>query len=103
MSSEEKIKPWLKEIAEIISNARNQRELELLLEGLLTPSELEVLHLRWHLLRLLQQGLTQREISKQLKISLGKIARGSRLLKYGSEDVTELVTRIRHEQTKNEE
>lgn len=98
MSSGAKIKPWLEEIAGVFSRARSQRELELLLEGLLTPSELEVLHLRWHLLQLLQEGLTQREISKQLGVSLGKIARGSRLLKYGSEEFTELVRRIRQEQ-----
>ncbi|HPY89794.1 MAG TPA: Trp family transcriptional regulator [Lentisphaeria bacterium] len=94
MSQDQKIKPWVQELAGIIGQARDQHELEVLLEGLLTPSELEGLHLRWHLLRQLRKGCTQREISRNLGVSLGKIARGSRLLKYGSEDFSQLFERL---------
>ncbi len=94
MPQEQKITPWVQELAAIISLTRDRHELEVLLEGLLTPSELEGLHLRWHLLTQLRQGRTQREISRDLGISLGKIARGSRLLKYGSDDFTGLMERL---------
>ena len=73
MSQDQKIKPWVQELAGIIGQARDQHELEVLLEGLLTPSELEGLHLRWHLLRQLRKGCTQREISRNLGVSLGTI------------------------------
>ena len=94
MHQDQKITPWVQELAGIIGQARDQHELEVLLEGLLTPSELEGLHLRWHLLKQLRKGCTQREISRNLGVSLGKIARGSRLLKYGSEDFASLMERL---------
>lgn len=51
--------------------------------ALLTPREREKIALRWRLLCLLQKGLTQRAVAAQLGISLCKITRGSRELKYG--------------------
>ena len=49
---------------------------------------------RWRLMVLLLQGTTQREISHELGISLGKIARGSRLLKYGPPSFRDLANRL---------
>ena len=51
------------------------------LGDILTPSEARKLCQRWRLVKLLNQGKTQREIAKTLKISLCKITRGSRELK----------------------
>lgn len=53
------------------------------LEALLTPAERKRLVLRWRLVRLLAAGMTQRDIAARLKVSLCKITRGSRELKYG--------------------
>ena len=50
--------------------------------------------MRWRLLVLLERGTTQRDIARELGISLGKIARGSRLLKYGPEEFRALLLRI---------
>ena len=70
-------------LRDIFSLPGNARELESLLEGLLTPQEAEEMVKRWQLLQRLLTDEPQRKIAQELGISLGTIARGSRLLKYG--------------------
>lgn len=94
MVLEPKLAPWVDELSDILSRTRNRGELAVVLQGLLTPSELEGIHLRWRLLQCLEAGYTQRDIGQRLGISLGKIARGSRLLKYGEDDFCRVVRRI---------
>jgi TrpR family trp operon transcriptional repressor len=59
----------------------DRQEMELFLEELLTRGELCDVTLRWRLLELLVQGVSQRKIAEELQISLCKITRGSRILK----------------------
>lgn len=84
----------LDELSGLILQTRSRQELEVLLQALLTPQELDEVILRWRLIALLMKGTTQRDISHELGISLGKIARGSRLLKYGPPRFRELATRL---------
>lgn len=91
----------IRELAVLFIAARDQSEMETLLEGLLTPREIEEVTFRWRLLSRLVQGQTQRDISRELGVSLGKIARGSRLLKYGLPRFAELIRRV--EDTAGEE
>ena len=81
------------ELRHIFGLAQTPEDLDRLLEGLLTPQEIEELVKRWRLLRRLLQGEPQRQNAGELGISLGKIARGSRLLKYGPGDFRALVRR----------
>jgi Trp operon repressor len=85
------------DLAQILGKARNEAELKTLLGGLLAPQELEEVILRWSLLDELLGGRTQREISDRLGVSLGKIARGSRLIKYGPPEFRALFARIQQE------
>lgn len=48
--------------------------------SILTPAEIRDISLRWELVKLLDQGYSQREIARKLKVSLCKITRGSREL-----------------------
>ena len=57
------------------------RELEKFLSELLTPAELHDLVLRWELLELLEQGVSQRKVAETLGVSLCKITRGAKILK----------------------
>ena len=100
MSQKSKIAPLVRELAEIISRINDRAELETFLHGLLTPSEIEEIQRRWQLLTALADGDTQRNISSKLGISLGKIARGSRLMKYGDEKFVQTVHRIHGEMRK---
>ena len=71
------------EILTVLSNYSNRTELEDFLLDLLTPNEIVEIGKRWELIKLLVDGVPQRVIAKQLGISLGKISRGARELKYG--------------------
>jgi len=48
-----------------------------------TPAEIDDFVLRWRLMEMLQNGESQRDIAKELGISLCKITRGSRVLRTG--------------------
>jgi TrpR family trp operon transcriptional repressor len=85
------------QLAQILVKARDEAELKTLIGGLLAPQELEEVVLRWELLEELLSGRTQREISERLGVSLGKIARGSRLIKYGPPEFRELFVRIQQQ------
>ena len=68
-------------LIDILCGITDKAEMKKLFSEIFTPSELDDLTLRWKLIRELSQGKTQREVAKDLGISLCKITRGSRLLK----------------------
>lgn len=70
----------IKQIAKIISNM-DENEAYSFLTEILSESELAVLSKRWRILKMLKSGITQREISKELNVSLCKVTRGSKILK----------------------
>ena len=71
----------IKEISQKIKKlATNEEVYDFLLE-ILTESEVETLSKRWCILKMLKEGKTQREISKELGVSLCKVTRGSKILK----------------------
>ena len=71
----------LAELAEALASVGTAKEMERFLQEVLTATELRDITLRWQLLRLLVQGISQRKIADTLQISLCKITRGSRILK----------------------
>jgi len=77
-------KKHLKEINTLFASIRTPKEAEMLLSDILTPQELESVAERWQLIQALAAGKPQREIAHELKLSISKITRGSRMLKYGS-------------------
>ena len=68
-------------VAGVLAEIRSTGEMTAFLDELLTPGEVHDISLRWKLLGLLAQGVSQRRIAEELKISLCKITRGSRILK----------------------
>ena len=70
-----------RELIDIFTRTRDNKEMEVLFREIFTPSEIETLTLRWQLLKDLYEGKTQRKIAATHKISLCKITRGSKLLK----------------------
>ncbi|WP_081941864.1 Trp family transcriptional regulator [Spirochaeta lutea] len=71
----------LEQLAENLHSLEGTREVLSLLQELHTESELHNLSLRWRLMKMLDQGVSQRNIAESLGISLCKITRGSKILK----------------------
>ena len=71
----------LTELAQVLSSVRESALVEDFLRCLLTPSEIADIAGRWALVKELEQKTPQREIAKNLGVSLCKITRGSRELK----------------------
>ena len=74
----------IKEISKIIAGLKDDKKVYQILNELLTESETDVLSKRWQILKMLTEGATQREIAKELGVSLCKVTRGAKLLKENS-------------------
>ena len=81
----------ISELADVICRINNVELMKRLLQEILTPQEIDTLVLRWELLKLLDQGLSQREVARRLGISLCKITRGSRELKKENSAIKEVL------------
>jgi len=79
--SEEKFLP---ELIELFATTKNNDDMSKLLGAILTPEELQQIVKRWQIVKLLLSGATVRDTAKILKISVEKVSRGSRELKYGN-------------------
>ena len=70
----------IKEISNVLSKINDVNLIEELLNELFTENELTYLSSRWEIMKLLDKGVTQRKIAKDLHLSLCKITRGSKEL-----------------------
>jgi TrpR family trp operon transcriptional repressor len=70
----------IKEISNLLSNINDADLIEGLIKELFTEKELNNLSSRWEIVKLLDRGLTQRKIAKDLHLSLCNITRGSKEL-----------------------
>ena len=64
------------------------------LSDLLTPAERHELVARWQIVKRLAKGMSQREISKQLHITLVTINRGARVLENQSGGFQQILKRF---------
>ncbi len=71
----------LNEIAYALSRIDDKNLIEDFLRSILTEKEVKDISSRWELVKLLDEGLSQRKIAKELQLSLCKITRGSKELK----------------------
>ena len=69
-----------KELLKILSGIKDVKLMEDFLVDLLTPAEVKDIVLRWQIVKLLSQGITQREVAKKLGVSISKVERGAREL-----------------------
>ncbi|TFG64625.1 MAG: transcriptional regulator [Spirochaetales bacterium] len=82
MSQTVKVFPGaLKELCDAVSKVRDPLLIEDFLNSLLTKKELAEVSSRWALVRLIDEGVSQRQIASRLGLSLCKITRGSKELK----------------------
>ena len=68
-------------LAQALAGQKTPAAIENFLLELLTPGEVHDLQLRWELVELLVDGVSQRQIASRLGVSLCKITRGAKILK----------------------
>ncbi len=77
----ENIERPLNELASALALTTDEDLIEEFLHSLLTENEVNEVASRWALVRLMDEGMSQRKISRELGLSLCKITRGSKELK----------------------
>lgn len=78
----------IKEISKLIHGLESETQIRDFFSEILTESELETLSKRWRILCMLAQGKTQRDIARDLNVSLCKVTRGAKILKNENTIVT---------------
>jgi len=81
------------EISRALACQNNINDIKKFIIELLTKSEADTLSKRWRILKMLKEGRTQRDIAKELKVSLCKVTRGSQILKNKKSKVANFLTK----------
>jgi TrpR family trp operon transcriptional repressor len=76
-----RIEVHMKDLVQFLTEADDNAVLEKRLKALLTPNEIEEMLRRLKILELLEQGVPQRDIAKQLGVGIATVTRGSRAFK----------------------
>ena len=71
-------------LVKLIQSAKSTAELTQLLQDLLTPAELKDIEERWKILTALLEGKSQRQVQKEVGVSISKVTRASHVLQEGS-------------------
>jgi len=71
----------LNQIYHYLALLQNEDEIRRFFESMFTPGELTDLDSRWQIVKMLDAGISQRRIARELHVSLCKITRGSKELK----------------------
>ncbi len=71
----------IRELSFVLSRADDEDLIEDFLRSILTDAEIHEIASRWSLVRMMDAGSSQRQIARELGLSLCKITRGSRELK----------------------
>lgn len=79
--TEKEEKQAIKELSRALSLCDDSQLISQFLNSILTENEISEVASRWALVRLIDQGVSQRKISAELGLSLCKITRGSKELK----------------------
>ena len=85
----------VRDLYELFAAVGNAEEAKMLLTDILTPQEMESLAERWQLIQSLHAGKPQRDIARDLGISISKITRGSRMLQYGGGGFTHFLKKLK--------
>jgi TrpR family transcriptional regulator, trp operon repressor len=71
----------MKDLVQFLSEVDDELVLEKRLKVLLTPNEINEMVSRLKIIALLDEGVPQRDIAKQLGVGIATVTRGSRALK----------------------
>ncbi len=81
VSKTEQEQKWLTTLAAAFTQVNDTEAMMQFIDEIFTPAERHNIALRWRLMQMLREGVSQRLIAEELGISLCKITRGSKILK----------------------
>lgn len=76
-----RIEVHMKDLVQFLTEVDDELVLEKRLKVLLTPNEISEMVSRLKIIALLDEGVPQRDIAKQLGVGIATVTRGSRALK----------------------
>ena len=85
----------LSEMSTTLAHTDDPELIEDFLYSILTPSEQDTIAARWELVKLIDQGVSQRKISDMLGLSLCKITRGSKELEKDNSAFARMIAAFR--------
>ena len=94
-------KSALSEMSTALAATGEAELIEDFLYSILTPSEQDTIAARWELVKLIDQGVSQRKISEMLGLSLCKITRGSKELKKENSAFARMINAFRESSREN--
>ncbi len=86
----------IEELSALLSKM-TQKEINNFLHEILTDSEISDLSKRWRILKLLDRNFTQRDVAKELGVSLCKVTRGAKILKNSNAITRKMIKEMKDE------
>ncbi len=77
-----KLPESLKVITDTLWRIKSKKDIEWVIEDLMTPSEIVEIADRIQILKMLSEGKSQRDIAQKLGTSVTTVSRGNRVLQY---------------------
>lgn len=84
-------KKFENELVDLLSGIAVNTTMSDALSNLLTPQEIEEMALRLQIFKGLLNNKSQRQLAKELNVSLATVSRGSRELKYGRDGLKKIL------------
>ncbi len=81
----------------VLLSKMTQKDINIFLHEILTDSEISDLSKRWRILKLLDGNFTQRDVAKELGVSLCKVTRGAKILKNSNAITKKMIKEIKDE------
>lgn len=75
---------YLDELLDVVDSLKSKIEIKSFLEAILTPKELDEIPKRLQIVKMLKNGMAQRDIAQKLGVGVATVTRGSRELQKGS-------------------
>ena len=73
--------PWYDDMIKLFTQVESEEDMKALFDDMFTQAEIRDFTIRWKLMNDLYEHVPQRTIAQELRISLCRITRGSRMLK----------------------
>ena len=73
--------PWYDDMVKLFTQVESEEDMKALFDDMFTQAEIRDFTIRWKLMSDLYEHVPQRTIAQELRISLCRITRGSRMLK----------------------